>query len=68
MPLLSLSEKEWEKLNYYIENVKDNDLQNILQKLQINQSRLEIINNYNEYYLDKLSEPVSECSLQLLIS
>ena len=63
MPLTSLSEQEWNALNDYLEKVSGNQICSILNTLVINQSRLEIISNYLDYFADKLDEKVCEVEI-----
>ena len=65
MPLKSLSEQEWNVLNDYVEKLKDNSIYVVLQTLITNQSRIEVMANYFDYFADKLDEPVTEKPLYL---
>ena len=50
MPLVTLSNKEWDVLTKYMEQRKETAIGNILEKLYTNQVRLEIIGNLIDYY------------------
>ena len=65
MPLTSLSEKEWNVLNDYLAKVSGTQISAILNKLIKNQSRIEIMSNYFDYYNDVLDKPVRQCSVEL---
>lgn len=62
MPLQSLSGSEWELLRKHTERITDNVVLSVLEKLQINQARLEIIGNYYDYYSDTLDISTPEAS------
>ncbi len=63
MPLTSLSKAEWNLFQKHLSEVKDSSLLNLLEKLQSNQSRIEIISNYLDYYADTLNESVCSESI-----
>ena len=65
MPLTSLTEQEWNILNDYLAKVSGNQIYTILNTLKTNQSRLEVMSNYFDYYNDILDEPVRQCSVEL---
>ena len=50
MPLISLTENEWNVLNDYLQKVSGTQISAILDKLITNQSRIEIMSNYADYY------------------
>lgn len=50
MPLVTLSNKEWDVLTKYMEQRKETAIGNIFEKLYTNQARLEIIGNLIDYY------------------
>ena len=62
MPLQSLSGSEWELLRKHTERITDNVVLSVLEKLQTNQARLEIIGNYYDYYSDTLEANTPEAS------
>ena len=65
MPLTSLTENEWNVLNDYLLKVSGTQISAILNKLITNQSRIEIMSNYADYYFDTLDKPLSRCSVEL---
>ena len=65
MPLTSLTENEWNVLNDYLLKVSGTQIFAILDKLITNQSRIEIMSNYADYYFDTLDKSVPECSVEL---
>ena len=59
MPLENLTGEEWDLLNSYLG--KQNDKLNpVLKKLVQNQARIEMIDNFLDYYGDKLEESVPD--------
>lgn len=61
MPLVSLTRKEWGVLHKHIEEVEeDSELFKVMEKLNTNQSRIEVIGNYLSYYSDLLDKTVAE--------
>lgn len=62
MPIQSLSGSEWELLRKHTERITDNVVLSVLEKLQTNQARLEIIGNYYDYYSDILDTSTPEAS------
>ena len=69
MPLSTLSQSQWDMLNKHIEQVEQSDflLFSALSKLIQNQSRMEIISNYQDYYSDKMDSKLSEVSTEINI-
>lgn len=68
MPLVSLSRKQWSLILKHTENIEcagDGELFKTLETLIDNQSRLEVIGGYVEYYKDTLDEPVSDKAVRL---
>jgi len=65
MPLTSLTENEWNVLNDYLSKVSGTQISAILNTLVTNQSRIEIMSNYTDYFFDKLDESLPECSVEL---
>ena len=65
MPLTSLTENEWNVLNDYLLKVSGTQISAILDKLITNQSRIEIMSNYADYYFDTLDKPLLRCSVEL---
>ncbi len=63
MPLSSLSNAEWNLFQKHLAEVKNPKLLELLQKLQTNQSRIEILSNYLDYYADTLSDSVCKNSI-----
>ena len=61
MPLVSLSNSQWELINEHLSKQKG-ELFTALETLLVNQSRIETISNHNDYYFDKLDDTLSECS------
>lgn len=67
MPIQSLSGSEWELLRKHTERITDNVVLSVLEKLQTNQARLEIIGNYHDYYSDTLDSNTPEKSSVICI-
>ena len=67
MPLSSLTESQWETLLKYSQEV-NGVLHEALATLISNQSRLEIISNYSDYYGDTLNNQIGEKSFPLEIN
>lgn len=65
MPLTSLTENEWNVLNDYLQKVSGTQISAILDKLITNQSRIEIMSNYADYYFDVLDKPLTRCNVEL---
>ena len=65
MPLTSLTENEWNVLNDYLHKVSGTQISAILNKIITNQSRIEIMSNYADYYFDTLDKPLPRCSVEL---
>jgi len=70
MPLFSLSKKEWSIFLKHLEDVERSEGEKsqpfkVLQKIQTNQARIEVMGNYNDYYSDILDELVRDCSCEL---
>lgn len=65
MPLYSLSEEEWNLFISHLDKVKNPQLLQILEKIKTNQSRLEVIGNYLDYFADAMEEPVRVDSVQI---
>jgi len=68
MPLKSLSRKDWNTLSRHIEETTRNGdpaVLAVLEALRMNQSRLEVISNYTDYYGDIMDEQVREESVQV---
>lgn len=71
MPLSSLSREQWKVIFKHLESLERSnktDLLEVLQTLCSNQSKLEVINNYTEYYFDTLnnSVPNVNCNISVL--
>ena len=68
MPIVSLSRQEWEMFERHLVEVKrkDGDLNGVLEKLFTNQSRIEVIGNYFDYFADTLDEEVRDDSTVLV--
>lgn len=74
MPLVSLSRVQWNTLIKHALEVEkkegtDSDIIKILEILTVNQSRIEVTNNYVDSYLRDIDKPVSEeskCVFQLI--
>ena len=72
MPLVSLSREQWNALLKHVEELevsssKDSVLFTALKTAVSNQSRLEVINCYIDYYGDLLDKPVRERSFNGLL-
>lgn len=73
MPLSSLSRKEWNVLLSHLEEVenlcgKKSDTYRVLETIQNNQARMEIIGNYLDYYGDVLDDGIREESYPLIMN
>lgn len=66
MPLTSLSREQWNVFQKHLESIKEPVLLSALKLLEQNQCRLEIIDNYINYYSDTLNEEVIEENLHNL--
>lgn len=72
MPLKSLSADQWESawkhLNELYDKHSDTPLYSAFVQLLLNQSRIEISNNYNDYFFDTLDEVAGKnvCDLSLI--
>ena len=64
MPLVSLSNTQWEQITKHLEKQKG-EIMEVLNILLVNQSRLEVRSNYRDFYDDKLDEQVLENSVVL---
>ena len=64
MPLVSLSNSQWEQITKHLEKQKS-EIVEVLNILLVNQSRLEVRSNYRDFYDDKLDEQVLENSVVL---
>lgn len=64
MPLVSLSNSQWEQITKHLEKQKG-EIVEVLNILLVNQSRLEVRSNYRDFYDDKLDEQVLENSVVL---
>ena len=62
MPLASLTNEEWEEVNKHLAK-QSGTLFNALQTLITNQSRIEVMTNYYDYYADTLDSPLRDCSV-----
>lgn len=72
MPLKSISRSQWKSLLQHLEIVEgiegeDSDLVIALKTVLENQSKMEIISNYNFYYHEELNKPVPEESITLAL-
>jgi hypothetical protein len=65
MPLFSLSQKEWDLFLNHIEKINDPELLQTLEKIKTNQTRLEVIGNYLDYFADVIDEPIRDESIQI---
>ena len=72
MPLRSLSAEQWdcvwEHLNELYSEQSDSPLYTAFVQLLLNQSRIEISNNYNDYFFDTLDEVAGKkaCEISLV--
>ena len=64
MPLFSLSRNQWNIILQYASS-QSGELSKALEVMITNQSRLEVIRNYRDYYDDKLDEQVCNESVEL---
>lgn len=58
IPLENLSNTEWEKIIRYSEQTEKSDVSKILNKILVNQARIEVMSNYNDYYFDRLEDEI----------
>ena len=71
MPLIGLSREQWNSLLEHCEELTvssgNHILIDALKTLVVNQSRLEVINNYLEYHIDKIDSLITEKSSRLCV-
>ena len=72
MPLFSLSQSQWEAVNSHLEKIEisdgaDIELYNALRTLQSNQAKIEIMDEYCDYYGRNLDDPVREEGISGLV-
>lgn len=64
MPLVSLSQEEWNVLNSFVENTKTKpELHKVLTTLCSNQAKIEVAANYSFFY--NLEEALPDKSIEL---
>lgn len=56
---------DWDLFLNHIEKTDDPELLQTLEKIKTNQSRLEVIGNYLDYFADVIDEPIREESVQI---
>lgn len=66
MPLSSLSREQWNLALAHVQST-NGEVHKVLETLIANQSKLEVISNYKEYYYENLDEPVTEHSVTGLL-
>lgn len=71
MPLVSLSNEQWESVNALIKSIesKSDSGSILLESLEIltkNQSRIEITDNYREYYFDTLDKDIRDKNICII--
>lgn len=66
MPLSSLSREQWNLALTHVQST-NGEVHKVLEILIANQSKLEVISNYKEYYYENLDEPVTEHSVTGLL-
>ena len=64
MPLVNLTDKEWDLVEKHIEK-QDLVLKTAFNKLIQNQSKLEIVTNYLDYFGDRLDETTPKETFEL---
>lgn len=62
MPLCTLDENKWNIFLHYLDKMDNATLRQTMNKLKLNQARLEIIGNYLDCFSDVLEQPVNEKS------
>lgn len=72
MPLFSLSNSQWEAVSRHLEKIESSDgadmeLYNALRTLQANQAKIEIMDEYCDYYGRNLDDPVREEGISGLV-
>lgn len=67
MPLCTLAENEWDIFLHYLDKTDNATLRQTLNKLKLNQSRLEIIANYLDYFSDTIEQPLKEKSIPICL-
>ena len=67
MPLCTLAESEWDIFLHYLDKIDNATLRHTMNKLKLNQSRLEIIGNYLDYFSDKIEQPINEKSIPICL-
>ena len=68
MPLVSLSRKQWGILLKHIEEIErsqgnESEIFKALETVHNNQARIEVMNNYYDYYGDVLEDGIRDCSI-----
>lgn len=58
MPMSSLSKTQWEKIISLMEEVQDPELYHTLETITSNQAKLEVVNNYMNYFKDAINKTV----------
>ena len=66
MPLVSLSRKQWNLILDHIQGT-NGELLKVFETMIGNQSKIEVISNYLEYYYEHIEDPVNEESITGLL-
>lgn len=67
MPLCTLSRNEWDIFLHYLDQINNATLRLTMEKLKINQSRIEVIGNYLDYFADTIEQPICEKSVPICL-
>ena len=67
MPLCTLSRNEWDIFLHYLDQINNATLRHTMEKLKLNQSRIEIIGNYLDYFSDNIEQQINEKSTPICI-
>lgn len=66
MPLVSLSRKQWNLILDHIQGT-NGELLKVFETMIGNQSKIEVMSNYLEYYYEHIEDPVNEESITGLL-
>ena len=67
MPLCTLAENEWDIFLHYLDKIDNTTLRQTLNKLKLNQSRLEVIANYLDCFSDIIEQPIKDKSTPIYL-
>ena len=64
MPLVSLTNSQWDKINEHLSKL-DGELLEAFNIIITNQSRIEIMGNYYDYYADRLEDELPDSNIPI---